>query len=74
MVQWLKALYKKTFKNQADEFFIFLEFIQYMKKDTIKKMMKWHEVNEQTLTINSAIEFVLRSLHPLICSLTILFL
>ena len=60
MPKWLKVLYKKTFEKQADEFFAFLELIQNLRKNVIKRMLKWHEFNKKKLTIDSALEFVTR--------------
>jgi transposase len=60
MPKWLKLLYEKAFNNQADEFFSFLEIVQNLKKNTVKRMLRWHHTFKKTLTIDSALEFVSR--------------
>ncbi|WP_100374094.1 hypothetical protein [Bacillus sp. FJAT-45037] len=60
MAGWLKVRYMKTFENQVDEFIAFLELIQNLKKDTFKRMLNWHRAFEKTLTIDFALEFVIR--------------
>ncbi|MBT2641717.1 IS21 family transposase [Bacillus sp. ISL-41] len=60
MPKWLKVIYEKAFEKHADEFFVFIELIQNVKKNTVKRMLKWHHVFKKDLTIDSAIEFVSR--------------
>lgn len=60
MPKWLKLLYEKVFQNKANDFFIFLELIQNLKKNTVKRMIKCHDAYNKTLTIDSALEFILR--------------
>ncbi|MBT2641742.1 IS21 family transposase [Bacillus sp. ISL-41] len=58
--KWLKHLYEKGFNNKVDEFFFFLELIQNLKKNTVKRMLNWHHAFKKTLTVDSALEFVSR--------------
>jgi len=44
MPKWLKLLYEKVFNNEPSDFFVFSEIIQHMKTNTVKQMLKWHEV------------------------------
>jgi len=60
MPNWLKTLYEKTFSKKAEESFAFLELIQKTKKHVIKRMITWHEIYGETLTIDSALTFVTR--------------
>lgn len=61
MPTWLKSLYEKVFQNQANDFLIFLEILQHMKKNVVKRMLKWHEAYHIQLTNESAFEFLSRS-------------
>jgi ABC-type uncharacterized transport system ATPase subunit len=58
MPTWLKSLYEKVFQNKANDFLMFLETLQHMKKNVVKRMLKWHEAYHLRMTNESAIEFL----------------
>jgi len=54
----MKLLYEKIFESKANDFFVFLEIIQYMKKNVVKRMLNWHQAYNIKLTNDSAFEFL----------------